>query len=110
MVAFNLSIIFAILTPCKCNDKSLKLMTVLFSIAQLGIIIWGSVEVFGKYNDVIYGDFIYKSPISPIYCNRTAYMFAFVLLIIQWVLLAVITLGIIAYPCFICCSVCFVAT
>ena len=58
----------------------------------------------GKYNDVIYDDLIYK---SPNYCNHTAYMFAFVLLIIQWVVIAVNTSGIF---CFTCCSVCLMAT
>jgi len=99
MVALNLLTILAILTPCECDDKLLKFMTPVFSIAQFCIFIWGTVEVFGKYNDVIYEDFI---SMSSNYCDHTAYMFAFVLLLIQWVVVPIMIV-------ICCCCACFTA-
>ena len=50
----------------------------------------------GKYDDVIYDDLKNK---SPYYCDHTAYMFAVVLLLIAWIVIALITVVIIGLCC-----------
>jgi hypothetical protein len=97
MVALNVLTIIALLTPCECDDKLLKVMTPVFSLAQLCIFIWGTVEVFGHYSDWHGED--YLKPTAN-YCNHTAYMFAFVLLLIQWVVAPILIV-------LCCCCACF---
>jgi len=89
MVVLNLLTILAILTPCECDDKLLKVMTPLFSIAQFCIFIWGTIEVFGHYSSWEYSEIFIDSKTER-YCNYTAYMFAFVLLLIQWVVVPIL--------------------
>ena len=56
----------------------------------------------GKYSDVIYDDLKNN---SSYYCDPTAYMHAFVLLLFAWIVIAFITLAIIGLCCFkgLCC-------
>ena len=49
-------------------------------IMELACLIWGSVVVFGAYND-----WTYEKPRSENYCEYTPMMLAFVTLIIKWV-------------------------
>ena len=56
-------------------------IVVVTGLAQFGVLIWASVVVFGAYKTWEYED---KS--SENFCEYTPYMFAFVILIIKWVL------------------------
>jgi hypothetical protein len=57
-------------------------MVVVTGLAQFGVQIWASVVVFGAYQT-----WEYEDNSSENYCEYTPFMFAFVILIIKWVLL-----------------------
>lgn len=96
----------AILTPCDCDDKLVKFLTPIAGIVLLCVTLWGSVIVFGNYSSWSYEKQELPTPrpdivpvsttIAPLldennhYCPYTPYMFAFVLLIINWILIPII--------------------
>lgn len=103
--------LIAYLTPCKWDDKIVDILTPIADFAGLVVTIWGSVVVFGKFlaqklNRIefqrsqflgAYSTWEYVDKESHNYCAYTPYMFAFVLLIIQWCIL----------PFIFCCTCCF---
>ena len=67
------------------------------------ILVWGSVVVFGPYAE--WTDDVAKRNIPDDgmeYCHYTPFMFAFVLLIIRWVLIALVPV------CICCCAPCLI--
>ena len=42
--------IFAFLTPCKCDDKIMEIITPLIPLVHFVVVIWGSIVVFGKFH------------------------------------------------------------
>ena len=112
IIVHGLGVITAIATWCaerdgvvtegeKCGLNFLKSVggcaaTFVFN-GELGILVWGSVVVFGPYAE--WTDDVAKRNIpndGMEYCNYTPFMFAFVLLIIRWALIALV-------PVVICC-------
>ena len=45
--------VLAYLTPCKCDDKLADVTGPLCDLVYFIVVIWGSVQVFGKFDDVI---------------------------------------------------------
>ena len=64
--------------------KALMGMVPVFGLCDLGVLIWGSVVVFGSYGDWTYDESEKK---SDVYCAYTAYMCPFVIMIIKWLTL-----------------------
>ena len=84
--------ILAILTPSECDDKFANGLSPLASLFGFGVTIWGSIVVFGAYSTWTYtkdnegsgnGN---TSGDDDDYCPYTPFMFAFVLLILEWIL------------------------
>jgi len=70
-------------------------------IGELVILIWGSIVVFGNYAD--WTDDKEKIADDKLeYCHYTPFMFAFCLLIIKWVLIALVPV------CVCCCTPCLI--
>merc|ERR1712228_40966 len=66
-------------------------------LADLVILIWGSVVVFGAWANWTDSYLVYSdNPGEYNYCPHQPMMFAFVILILKWVLI----------PCIICCAMC----
>ena len=103
MVAGGISFVFqtlwviAMCTPCDCDEKIMSAITPLVGLAQVGIIIWGSILVFGAYSTWVY-DENSKTLESPNYCGYSPFMYSFVMLIVSWCLI----------PFVVCCA-CFTA-
>jgi len=76
--------LIAICTPCENDDKIMMCITPISTLAQFGIIIWGSVVVFGQYSTWNSDDIF-----SDDYCAQTPFMFAFVTLILDWILVSI---------------------
>ena len=87
--------IVAILTPSDCDDKFVNGIMPAANLINLGLMGWGSVEVFGAYSSWSYEEKD-KDNKDLSYCPYTPFMFAFVLLILSWVLM----------PFFACCELC----
>ena len=60
-------------------NNILSICSFVITIASMALFIWGSIIIFGPYNNWSYND---KS--SDFFCEFTPYMFAFVVLIIGW--------------------------
>mgnify|MGYP003307644164 CR=1 FL=1 len=76
--------ILAILWICFASDKTDKYkncLTALVKLPLLGVIIWGSIVTFGSYSS-----WTYELKSSDDYCEHTPYMFAFIVLIVSWIL------------------------
>jgi len=73
-----------------CGMCILSLTNACLAISSLVILIWGSVVVFGAYGEWQDGG----DKLSPQYCHKTPFMTAFVILILQWVMV----------PFLICCT------
>jgi len=91
----------------KCGLNILKCFggcaTFFVIIGELIILIWGSVVVFGNYSE--WTDDETKrddGDDATEYCHYTPFMFAFVLLIIRWVLIALVPF------CLCCCAPCLI--
>ena len=84
LMLFN-AILFIILGLAFCTetiDCGAICAIVVTWLAQFGVQIWASVVVFGAYKT-----WEYEDNSSENFCEYTPYMFAFVILIIKWVLL-----------------------
>ena len=95
-ISLVISILFFLFPKMNSVMKTLMFLGYLIYFVNLGLIIWGSVEVFGSYaqwtDDMSVGRRgppdvwpQYHDP-SKIYCNYTAMMTALVILILHWVL------------------------
>ena len=76
--------ILAFLWLCFASDKTdmyKHLLTALVKLPIVGVMLWGSIVTFGSYSSWTYE---WKS--SSNYCEHTPYMFAFVVLIVSWIL------------------------
>jgi len=84
-----------------CGICILSLTNCCIAISSIVILIWGSVVVFGAYagwkDD---GDVL-----DPLYCHKTPFMTAFVILILQWVMLPfLIVCSCLTVLCAYCCA------
>ena len=101
MTGISMLSVILITTSGNCcrNEVCRYLMSVFMGASCLGVMIWGSVVVFGPYNTWTYDPtnstqfnttsqlkFNTTDSNSETYCNFTPYMLAFVFLIIQWVI------------------------
>merc|ERR1712228_441578 len=66
----------------KCGLNFLSFITGMMWLGDLGLAIWGSVVVFGAYSE-----WSYEGDVGPNYCDYTCFMFAFVLLILRWLIM-----------------------
>lgn len=108
MLITNILSIVAIMTPMEWDDKLTKSLTPLITLVQFCIFIWGTIVVFGYYSSWSYNKIEAGLDIEKYYCAYTPYMFAFVLLIITWVLLPFIIGLCCCCACLAaCCSCCF---
>jgi len=82
--------LIAFWTPCECDDKIMDIVSPIADFVHFCVIIWGSIVVFGQYSQ---WDYVEKT--SDHYCAYTPFMFAFVILILQWIFL----------PFILCCSI-----
>jgi len=82
--------LIAFWTPCECDDKIMDIVSPISDFVHFCVIIWGSIVVFGQYSQ---WDYVEKT--SDHYCAYTPFMFAFVILILQWIFL----------PFILCCSI-----
>ena len=79
--------IVAILTPSDCDDKFVNGLMPVAIIFDFGVMIWGSIVVFGAYSSWSYDENDKdKTDDEHSYCPYTPFMTAFVLLILEWVL------------------------
>jgi len=112
MLVSNLLSIVAIMTPCECDDKLAKALTPLIGLVQFCIFLWGTIIVFGYYSTWSYDiDSVTNTSDGEdkiYYCNYTPYMFAFVLLILKWVLLPCILVACCCCSCLAACCACCV--
>ena len=69
-------------------------------VGSLVILIWGSVIVFGTYQEWIYDEALRD---SEKYCSYTPYMFSFVVFILGWCFAAIRLIITCIDLCFICC-------
>ena len=76
--------IFYIMVGLACDTTVEFPIKVVTGLAHFGVRIWASVVVFGAYSTWEHDD---KS--SENFCEYTPFMFAFVILIIQWVLFGI---------------------
>jgi hypothetical protein len=77
--------IVAVLTPSDCDDKFANGVTPFASLFSFGVMIWGSFVVFGAYSSWSYEEKDQDNK-DLSYCPYTPFMFAFVILILEWVL------------------------
>lgn len=99
MVISNILVFIALKTPMECDDKLMNALMPAIGLAQFCIFLWGTIVVFGHYSGWTYNALELLSP-DKYYCAYTPFMFAFVLLILKWVLLPFIIV-------FCCCCACF---
>ena len=79
--------LIAILTPSECDDKFVNGLMPVAIIFDFGVMIWGSIVVFGAYSSWSYDENDKdKNEDEYSYCPYTPFMTAFVLLILEWVL------------------------
>ena len=91
--------IIAILTPSDCDDKFVNGLMPVAIVFDFGVMIWGSIVVFGAYSSWSYDEKdINNNDDDLSYCPYTPFMLAFVILILEWVL----------KPCLACCE-CFIS-
>jgi len=76
-----------------CGIGILSLIQTALWIGNLVVIIWGTIVVFGNYSTWTYEAPEEGTPTNMDYCDYTPFMFAFVLLILDWIIL----------PFFVCC-------
>jgi len=77
-------VILASLTPCTADDIMVFCLIPLVALTMFAVNIWGSVVVFGPYSEWVYGE---DDKSKENFCEYTPFMFAFVVLILQWVLI-----------------------
>jgi len=108
MLITNLLSMIAVMTPAEWDDKLTKSLTPLVGLVQFCIFLWGTIVVFGHYAS--WSDDPLKitdeNAEKLYYCHRTPYMFAFVLLIIKWVMLPFIIALCCCCACLTACCAC----
>jgi len=82
-----------------CGIGLLTLIRYSLHIGDLVILIWGTVVIFGNYATWVYVQEEGTTVHNPNFCEYSPFMFAFVLLVLCWVLWPLIF-------CCICCAVC----
>jgi len=87
IVMGSTGICFAILSLISvlCGSTGITILKVISSVTRLVVLIWASVEIFGPYKHWQYGD---DQKDDPNYCAYKPFMLAFVVLIVNWVFLA----------------------
>jgi len=127
ITTLNILTLIASLTPCDQDDKIVAGLSPLVALAMFAVTIWGSVVVFGPYSEwvsdngsvwsyknassdngsvVVFGpdsEWRYENEFSDYYCEYTPFMFAFVMLILEWILIPVLVL-------LACCLLCLTGT
>jgi len=117
MLITNLLGIIAVMTPAEWDDKLTKSLTPLIGLIQFCIFLWGTIVVFGHYAWWIYDensdadqdgtkDTEELDDEKRYYCHYTPYMFAFILLILKWVLLPCILMLCCCCACLTACCAC----
>jgi len=78
---------FAILSMLSvlCGSAGITILRILSGVTRLVILIWASVEIFGPYKHWQYDE---NQKEDEYYCQYTPFMFGFIVLISNWVLLA----------------------
>lgn len=116
MLITNILVILAILTPMEWDDKLTKALQPVIGLVQFCIFIWGTIVVFGHYSGWSYDEQYRKQLLTPVpvdgdevyFCAYTPFMFAFVQLILTWVLLPLICGLCCCCACLTaCCACCF---
>jgi len=69
----------------QCGLNFLSFITGMMWLGDLGLAIWGSVVVFGAYSTWTYD--LKAAAKDDTYCDYTCFMFAFVLLILRWLIM-----------------------
>merc|ERR1719228_2612014 len=88
-----------------CGLCFLNLVNALLLLADLVTLIWGSIVVFGAYSGWKAMEVPEDKSLEE-YCDYTAFVFAFVILILRWVLVPFLVMC----TCFtICCAACAAA-
>ena len=112
ITTLNLLSLIASLTPCDRDDKIVAGLSPLVAIAMFAVSIWGAVVVFGKLNEyltllkksikkILFLEIFFLGPYSKWtyedsdrssdnYCEYTPFMFAFVMLILQWLMIPIL--------------------
>ena len=107
----------AIVTPSKCDDKFADCLGPLVSVFSFVVTIWGSIVVFGAYSTWSYdeankgtndeGEHSGNGEDTSddlVYCPYTCFMFAFVFLILEWVIRPLICCCECLFFCMSCCG------
>merc|ERR1711879_234271 len=99
------------MTPAEWDDKLTKSLTQLVVLGQFGMFGWGTIGVFGHYaswtDEVVTNVLVAGEDGEKLYyCHNTPYMFAFVLLIIKWVMLPFIIALCCCCACLTACCAC----
>ena len=102
-LALTLLKIVSILTPSDCDDKFSNCMMPVASLFGFGVMIWGSIVVFGAYSSWT-DDEKDKDNKDFSYCPYTPFMLAFVILILEWVLKPFLACCEICLACLSCCT------
>merc|ERR1711971_308644 len=97
-------IILASLTPCDTDDKIVLGLLPIVTLTMFAVTIWGSVVVFGPYSEWVFEE---PDKSNDNYCEYTPFMFAFVVLILQWVLIPCLVALAACLSCAgLCCRMC----
>merc|ERR1712126_708662 len=84
-----------------CGLCLFKLAGCLLAMLAFIVLIWGSVVVFGAYSTWTYED---SDPLNQNYCQYNAFMAAFVILIVNWILMPfIIMCNCLTALCNLCC-------
>jgi len=89
ITTLNILTLIANCTPCDGDDKIVAKLSPIVALAMFAVTIWGSVVVFGPYSEWSYEK---TDSTKDNYCEYTPFMFAFVMLILQWILIPVFVL------------------
>jgi len=82
-----------------CGIGLLTLIRCALYIGDLVVLIWGTIVVFGAYSTWVYNPQEEGALHNPNFCEYTPFMFAFVLLILSWILWPLMF-------CCLCCAMC----
>ena len=96
--------IVAILTPCDCDDKFVNGLMPVAIIFDFGVMIWGSIVVFGAYASWSYDENNKdKNDDEYSYCPYTPFMTSLIVLSMEWVMKSCLALCEYFFPIIGCC-------
>ena len=93
----------AVLTPSDCDDKFVNGLIPVATLFSFCVMIWGSIAVFGPYSSWSY-DPKDKDKEDSSYCPYIPFMFAFVILLLEWVLRPILVCCECCLLCLTCCT------